>query len=391
MDSINITRIKEVSRELAGRVQGLPKRYFLSKVEVGKEPRIKVLRGFRGLGKTTALLQLMNENAIYLSMDHALVKEHSLYDVGDALIKTGFKTLLIDEIQHYADWKRHTKSLYDSFPGVAIVLSGSAPLAFEPERRYEIIEVEPLSLNEFATLNGEEVEKTDSWKDIDSAINFVVKHKELHGNYAKYLNGGAFPLFFSHGEKTLKTVYNSIEKSIREDAIFFGKVDAESIVAMEKLVLFLASASLGEFSVNSLSNTLGITKYKVYEIVKLLEGMRILRLVRPFGKGAKLIRGEPKLMFYHPVMRSAVCNELLIEPDKGAIREELGVFCLASRGWKVSTIKGMKRIPDYIVEKGNERMVVEIGGPSKKRTQLREFNEKTLVITDLQLMALACF
>jgi len=391
MDSINITRIKEVGRELAERVQGLPRRDFLSKVEVGKEPRIKVLRGFRGLGKTTALLQLMNETAMYVSMDHALIKEHSLYDVGEALIKTGFKTLLIDEIQHYTDWKRHTKSLYDSFPDVAIILSGSAPLAFEPERRYEIIEVEPLSLSEFATLNGEQVEKTESWLDIDSAINFIVKHKELHSNYAKYLNGGAFPLFFSHGEKTLETVYNSIEKSIKEDAIFFGKVDAESIVAMEKLLLFLASASLGEFSVNSLSNTLDVTKYKIYEIVKLLEGMRILRLVRPYGKGAKLVRGEPKLMFYHPVMRSAVCNELHIEPDKGAIREELAVFCLMQRGWKVNTIKGMKRQPDYLIEKRGEQLVIEIGGPSKKRTQLKEFGEKTLVITDQQLIALASF
>ncbi len=391
MDSINITRIKEVSRELAERVRELPRRYFLNKVEVGKEPRIKVLRGFRGLGKTTALLQLMNENAMYISMDHALVKEYPLYDTGETLIRSGFKTLLIDEIQHYPNWKQHTKSLYDSFPDVTIILSGSAPLAFEPERRYEIIEVEPLSLSEFASLNGESIEKTDAWQDIDSAINFAVKHKELHSYYAKYLDGGAFPLFFSHGEKTLKTVYSSIEKSIKEDAIFFGKVDAESIVAMEKLLLFLASASLGEVNMNSLSNTLDITKYKVYEIVKLLEGMRILRLVRPYGKGAKLVRGDPKLIFYHPVMRSAVCNELRIEPDKGAIREELAVFCFASREWNVNTIKGMKRQPDYVIEKGSERIIVEIGGPSKKRTQLKEFSEKTIVITDQQLMALACF
>jgi predicted AAA+ superfamily ATPase len=119
--------------------------------------------------------------------------------------------------------------------------------------------------------------------------------------------------------------------------------------------------------------------------------MRILRLVRPHGGGAKLVRGEPKLMFYHPVMRSAVCNALQIKPDKGAVREELAVFCFNQRGWKVNTIKGMKRSPDYVIEKRGEQLVVEIGGPSKKRTQLKEFEDKSIVITDLQLMALACF
>ncbi len=388
---MDIEELKKIAIGLAENAKHLHRRSFLDKVQVGREPRIKVLRGFRGVGKTTALLQLMSDDAMYFSMDDALVKGHSLYEVGTTLLKIGFKTLLIDEIHHYANWKQDTKSIYDSYPRAGLVLSGSAPLAFEPERRYEIIEVNPLSLSEFASLKGKLFEKTESWRSTDESIRFSVKYSEMDSYYYQYLNGGAFPLYFSYVEKTLESIYASINTSIKQDAIFFGRIDGEAITAMEKLVLFVASASLGEFSVNSLSNTLDISKYKVYDIVKLLENMRILRLVRPYGKGAKLVRGEPKLMFYHPVMRSAVCDALQIKPDIGAIREELAAFCFAGRGWKINTIKGMKKQPDYVIEKGSERMVVEIGGPSKKKNQLKEFSETTLVINDQQLMSLACF
>ncbi|MFH1246911.1 MAG: AAA family ATPase [Candidatus Micrarchaeota archaeon] len=388
---VNVAKIIESSKTLARNVDGLAKRLFLNNLQVGKEPRIKVLRGFRGVGKTTALLQMVDENTVYFSMDDPLVQGESLYDIGSALFKSGFKTLLIDEIHYFPEWRRHTKSLYDSYPNTGIVLSGSAPLAFEPERRYEIINIDPLSLGEFYHLARKAIGTTEAWRSVDDSINFIVKNKEIHAMYEKYLAGGAFPIFFSYGEKTLNGIYNSINKSIREDAPFFARVDGEAIRAMNRTIFFLASSTLGEYSVNSLSNTLDLKKDKTNSIITLLEDMRILRLVRPFGKGAKLVRGEPKLMFYHPVMRKAVCNELKLEANIGAIREELAVFCFDQRQWKVNTIKGMKHQPDYVIEKRGEQLVVEIGGPSKKRTQLKEFGEKTLVITDQQLMALACF
>ncbi len=388
---IDIDKIKESNLNHLKEVAGLSKRFFSDELQIGKEPRIKVLRGFRGVGKTTALLQLIADDTVYFSMEHPRMQEDSLYEIGEALFKAGFKTLLIDEAQYYPNWKRDTKVLYDEFPHMTIVVSGSAPLAFEPERRYELIEIAPLSLKEFYHLGGQEIEKTEAWRNVDESIRFIVKNDGIYAKYMDYLQGGAFPSFFSYKEKTFESIYSSIKKSIQQDAPFFARVDGEAIRGMERLLFFLASSTLGEYSVNSLSNTLDLKKDKTNSIVSLLESMKILRLVSPYGKGAKLVRGEPKLMFYHPVMRSAVCNALQIKPDIGAIREELAVFCFDQRGWKVNTIKGMKHQPDYVIEKRGEQLVVEIGGPSKKRKQLEEFGDKTLVITDQQLMALACF
>jgi predicted AAA+ superfamily ATPase len=387
----DLVRIKEIAFGMRKGVESFVKRYFLNSINIGKEPRIKVLRGFRGLGKTTALLQLMEENAIYFSMDHSVVADTTLYDVSREFVQEGYKILLIDEVHYYPAWKRDTKALYDEFQDLTLVLSGSAPLAFEPERRYEIIDVMPLSLREFAHLQGKEIESTEAWKSQDETLRFLASNNWIYEYYKTYMSGGAFPLYFTYKEKTLKSIYNSIRKSIKEDAPFFARVDGEMIRAMERLIVFLSSTTLGELSIHSLSKILQLSKHKTYEIVSLMEAMGILRLIKPYGKGAKLVRGEPKLMFSHPVMRAAVCNELGAQPNIGALREELAVFSFIGRGWNVSTIKGMKKSPDYIVEKNGERCVVEIGGPSKGRNQLKEINADSFVITDRELITLAIF
>lgn len=393
MPEIDLIKIREIALQLTKSTEGLQKRYLVDELKLGKEPRIKVLRGFRGLGKTTALLQLMagSEKAVYFSVDHPYAESYGVYELGKACIQAGYPLLFIDEIHHYPEWKKETKALYDEFRHATIVLSGSAPLAFEPERRYEVTDVEPLSLREFAELQGRKIKVAEAWRSIDETLELLASHPWLHEYYEKYMQGGAWPLFFGYQEKTLPSLYYSIQKSIREDAPFFARVDGETIRAMEKLVLLLATAPLGEFSIHSTAQNLGISKYKAYEVVSLLESMRILRLVRPYGKGAKLVRGEPKLMFHHPNLRSAVCNAVGQRPSIGPLREELAVFSFFQRGWQVYTIKGMKKSPDYIVEKGEERLIIEIGGESKGSMQLRGFKEKTAVIRERQLITLALF
>ncbi len=390
---LDLSKIKEIGLRLSQRASGFNRRTFVKKIKLGREPRIKVLVGFRGLGKTTALLQLMeDEKKVYFSLDHPFVMETTFYELGKAFIMSGYTTLLVDEVHHYKKWKAESKALYDEFPETTLILSGSAPLAFEPERRYEIIAVNPMSLREFIEIQGKKLEATDDfWKDVELSLRFLAAHSEVYEYYQKYLLGGGFPIYFTYGEKTLEAIYNSIRKSIWEDAPFLSRVAGEEIIVMEKILLSLATSSLGEFSIHSLANHLGIKKHKGYELLALLEKMRIVRLVRPLGQGPKLVRGEPKLMFYHPNLRSAVCNALGHAPDRGALREELAVFAFTERGWNIHTIKGKKKSPDYIVTKGKEKLIVEIGGPSKTKVQLKGFTEKTLILEERQLIALSLF
>ena len=392
MAEIDLIKIKEIGLRLAQSVTLYKERDFLNQLHLNKEPRIKVLVGFRGLGKTTALLQRIGEKGIYFSLDHPYILEHSLYNVGKMLLMAGHTTLLIDEVHHYKDWKQDSKALYDEFPHVSFVLSGSAPLAFEPERRYQIISVNPLSFQEFMKIQGKEVAASQEvWRQIDVTLPFIAAQNDIYEYFQHYMSGGGFPMYLTYHSKTLDAIYNSIRKSIREDAPFFAKVSGEEIMFLEKILITLATSSPGELSIHSLSGNLGMKKHQAYSLISLLEKMKIVRLIRPYGKGPKAVRGDPKLLFFHPNLRSVICATLQVTPDKGALREELAVFSLLGRGWVVNTIKGQKKTPDYIISQAKEKIVIEIGGSSKKRVQLQEFPGNSLLLDERQLMVLAMF
>ena len=156
---------------------------------------------------------------------------------------------------------------------------------------------------------------------------------------------------------------------------------------MEKLLYFVATSKPGELSVNSLSRNLAVSKPIIDEIIQALEQMKILRVLRPLATGARLVRGEPKILFAHPNLRFAICRTLGLEPEIGAVREELALFGFELLGYSVHTVKGYKKNPDYIIKKGLEETVVEIGGPNKDYGQIKDI-PNALLLRERQLMAL---
>ncbi|HIH10261.1 MAG TPA: ATP-binding protein [Candidatus Diapherotrites archaeon] len=388
--AVDVDAIKEISARASTGIEKYRKRFFAEKIHAGKEPRITVIRGFRGLGKTTALLGLLDKDSIYFSMDHARIVAYSLYDVGKALIESGYITLLIDEVHKYPDWERDIKSLYDEFKEASFIVSGSAPLAFNPDRRFKIIEANQLSLREFMHLAGRQIGFSEKWRTYDGALEFIKNNPGIEKEFSQYMAGGASPTYFKSGEDTLDGVYNSIMKSIREDAVLFAKIDAQYILGMEKAVTMLSNAKLGEFSINTFCNALELKKHKTYELIDLLGKMKVLRLVQPHSESFAGARKEPKLMFYHPVYRQAIAKKTGVKPDIGAIREELAAFALCERGYSVHTIKGEKKSPDYLAIKGREKILIEVGGENKTKTQLKmpiKASEK-IILKEKQLIPL---
>jgi uncharacterized protein len=392
---IDIDSIKEIASRYYADTKLLKKRFFVSKISFDMEPRIKVIKGFRGLGKTTALMHLMSAKSIYFSMDHAKIVNEKLYDLGKMCIENGYKVLLIDEIHRYSNWENELKSLHDEFKKINFVVSGSAPLAFNPDRRFFVIDANQLSLREFVYLKSKDYNKSDSWKNFDEALNYVSNNQEVEENYASYLTGGSTPIFFMHKENTLESVYNSILKSVREDSAFFAKIDGDYIVGMERALNIIANSKLGEFSLSSFCKMIELKKFKTYELIDLLSKMKIIRIIKPYVTSSAVERAEPKILFYHPIFRQAISKKLGLIPDVGAMREELAVFAFTGKGYEVHTIKGEKKSPDYVITKGSEKYLIEVGGNSKTKSQLKIANSmkgfQKIVLKEKQLLPLLMF
>lgn len=394
MEEVDINQLRLVALSLLKSVEGLRQRRIVATIlsSLKEKPRIKLLRGFRGVGKTTALLQAFGANkekALYFSADNPIVQRYGIYNTGKAAIKNGFFLLFIDEIHTYPKWKTEIKALHDENPYLSLVASGSAPLALVPERREELICLHEMDLNEFLFLKtGKSITADNEWLDKEKTMELMAANQEMAHLFNTYPRVGGFPLSLDMEEgKALDAIYNSIRKSIREDAVFFLKMSKEKVFAMENLLNLLATSKPGELSITSLSSNLHVSKTVIYEIIDALKGMEIIRVIQPYAQGASLVRTEPKMLFFHPNMRFAICKQLGKQPEIGAVREELAVFGLSERGWNVYTIKGEKKSPDYIIEKEKKKLVIEIGGERKTRIQLKGFPEG-IVLSEYQLIPL---
>src|SRR5699024_1736176 len=96
--------------------------------------RLIGIRGARGVGKTTLLLQYIKANlsvnyeTLYASLDNIYFSEYKLIDLIDQFVKKGGRYLFLDEVHKYDEWAREIKNAYDDYPDLQIIFTGSSLL-----------------------------------------------------------------------------------------------------------------------------------------------------------------------------------------------------------------------------------------------------------------------
>ena len=126
--------------------------------------RLIAITGARGVGKTMLILQYIRENlnedadeVIYANMDDLYFSKNSLVDFADDFVKKGGKYLFLDEIHKYKNWSQEVKNIYDYFPNLKIVITGSSALDIyrgkaDLSRRAILYKLQGLSFREFIAL-----------------------------------------------------------------------------------------------------------------------------------------------------------------------------------------------------------------------------------------------
>ena len=123
--------LKKISERILQNTTVSFKRYLYHEIDYGS--RLIVIKGSRGVGKTTLMLQHIKElkspfQSIYLSLDHILFQENRLINVVDDLYEKGVRTFALDEVHKYENWSLETKNIYDSYPDVKLILTASSAL-----------------------------------------------------------------------------------------------------------------------------------------------------------------------------------------------------------------------------------------------------------------------
>lgn len=127
--------------------------------EIDWSDRLIGIKGTRGVGKTTFLLQYAKEkfgtdrSCLFINMNNFYFSGHSIVDFANEFQKRGGKVLLIDQVFKHPEWSKELRMCYDRYPNLKIVFTGSSVMRLKEETsncvilRKAIIFADSLSAN----------------------------------------------------------------------------------------------------------------------------------------------------------------------------------------------------------------------------------------------------
>lgn len=349
--------------------------------------RLVGIKGARGTGKTTLLLQhakrnLPEEETLYVSLDNIWFAEHRLVSLADSFAKRGGRFLLIDEVHKYPTWSQEIKNIYDDYPELRVVFTGSSLLEIlnrraDLSRRAVAYTMRGLSFREYINmtqgLNLPSVSLPDMLsRHADLAAEIVGQVKPFKF-FDDYLRHGYYP-FFKEGEGNYYARIQEIVNMIIElELPLLRGVEVAYTSKLKQLLFIVAQAVPFIPNVTKLSERIGVNRNTLLSYLHYLSQSGLTHSIFKPAQGISLLQKPDKLFLDNPNLMYVLSEE---KPNVGNLRETFFVSQL-SQGHKVEyTEKG-----DFLV---NGKLTFEVGGKSKDAHQIRAVKNAFIVSDNIE-------
>jgi predicted AAA+ superfamily ATPase len=283
------------------------------------------------------------EIAMYTFDKPSLVKEFKQDpDIFYERYMRGRDIVFFDEIQYVKKSGAILKYLYDTYPGIKIIVSGSsAPdIAIQSLKylvgRVLILEVMPFSLPEFISYK-----KPDLFRMISEKKDVTIFHKELQTVTDEYMIYGGYPkvvseVDFKQKEYIIENIYNTL--FLREIKDLLGLVENDNFLELLKGIALIQGS---EVQYKKLTEITGYSFVTIKKYITLLERMYLCINVSPFFKNKlKEISKSPKIYFLDTGIRNFILNDFRsltsgTRSDIGSVLEQVTLRSLGAPTKKV--------------------------------------------------------
>ena len=350
--------------------------------------RLTAIKGARGVGKTTMMLQSIKERfseqperALYISLDNLWFANHPLSEVVEYHYTHGGTHLFLDEVHKYPSWQIVMKNIYDGYPKLHVVFTGSSMLKIDNSkadlsRRLSDYTLHGLSFREFLSFEaGIDVpavpleELLANHVEIARQITSQVKILPL---FEKYLEYGYYPFykedFDNYHEKLKKTVYTVLN----EDVPAIEEITYPSIQKLQRMLMILAERVPQTPKMNELYAILETTREQGLKMLSLLQRAALMLLLSSETKEIQHLSKPDKIYVHNPNLMYALTDY----PDKGTLRETFFINQLSSVAEVSYPRKG-----DFIV---NRKYLFEVGGRNKTFNQIKDIPNSFLAIDGVE-------
>ena len=341
--------------------------------EIDWNDRMIGIKGSRGVGKTTFLLQYAKEHAdvgnrkcLYVNMNNFYFQVRGISDFAGEFYKNGGRTLLIDQVFKEPNWAYELRRCYDMYPNLKIVFTGSSVMRLKDDD-YELsgivksYNLRGFSFREFLNLQTGNKFESYTLSDIVENHEWIVRRILPYVSPLKYfqdyLHHGFYPFFREHrnySENLLKTMNMMTEV----DILFIKQIELKYLSKIKKLFYLLAVNGSKAPNISQLASDIETSRATVMNYIKYLADARLINIVYPVGQSFP--KKPPMVVLHNPNLMYAIYP---INVEKQNVME---TFFLNSL-WKDHKVNTGNKIGSYIVDGKYKFRVSDANGTGKIR------------------------
>ena len=343
--------------------------------------RLIGLKGPRGVGKTTLLLQrakefLDRDTTLLVNADDLYFTSHTLVDLADDFVRLGGKVLMIDEVHKYKEWSRELKLIYDYHKDLKVVFTGSSILDIEEgeadlSRRVVPYEMQGLSFREYLRMFKEiELPKLT----LDEILNNKLEMPAGFHPYAyfnEYLRIGYYP--FSNESQFERRLMQVVNKTIEVDIPQYTDMTASAIRKLKRLMSIVSESVPFKPNLSSISQVLGISRNLLPEWFVYMEKAGLIMQLRDDTGGIRGLGKVDKVYIDNTALMYMLGRE---NTDIGNVRE---TFFLNQTRVMHDVITSS--VSDFQIGK----YTFEVGGKNKTQKQIAGVSDAFVVKDDIEI------
>lgn len=343
--------------------------------EIDWHKRLIGIKGSRGVGKTTFLLQFAKEKfgptdrrCLYINMNNFYFQEKTLFQFAQEFMQSGGQVLLIDQVFKYPDWSHELRLIYDRCARLHVVFTGSSVMRLKDENPElngiaTSYNLRGFSFREYLNLRAGTNFRPYSIREIQNRHEHIADDVLSLVNpldyFYDYLHHGYYPFFLentSFSEKLLKTINMMIEV----DILLIKQIDLKYLSKIKKLLYLLATGDYGAPNVTQLAQDMQTSRATVVNYIKYLSDARLLNML--YRPGDEFPKKPAGIRLHNTNLMYAMMPDY---DDEQMVMETF--FQNALRG-RHQVQKG-DRSCTFIVDK-NQRFRICLEQPKRKNTDV---------------------
>ena len=354
------------------------KRYLYERVSW--ESRMIGIIGARGVGKTTMILQYIKQNlnskkALYVSVDDMYFSENKLIDLVDEFYKNAGEYLFIDEIHKYANWSQELKNIYDSFPTLKVVFTGSSVLdilkgSSDLSRRAIIYKMQGLSFREYLNFfHNYDIEVYSLQQIIKNEVKLDnVKHPIPL--FKDYLKRGYYP-FGVENEMDLR-LGQIIVQTLETDIPHYANLNVGTSRKLKRLLSIIAESVPFKPNITKIAEIINVSRNSLDDYFLYMEHAGLIGQLRNETSG---IRGLGKVDKVYLDNANIIFNLVGDKTNVGNIRETFFFNQMRVNHEVISS-----KTADFVID----NYTFEVGGSNKQQKQIEKDGKSFVVKDDIE-------